>query len=114
MKVCCSTEIWKQKSSNFSLKSHIFAIFYNKIIQSLTGRKLKWHQNEIHMTRQIVTSGGAVMRSDKNDDFGWSIAKSTNGSFQRDVPTVLHHKNLPIDEQVISIGDLTMFMKGRD
>ena len=36
------------------------------------------------------------------------------GSFQRDVPTVLHHKNLPTYEQVISIGDLTMFMQGRN
>ena len=33
------------------------------------------------------------------------------GSFQCDILTVLHHKNLPTDEQVISIGDLTMFMQ---
>ena len=36
------------------------------------------------------------------------------GTFQRDVPIVLHHKNLTTDEQVISIGDLTMFMQGRN
>jgi len=38
----------------------------------------------------------------------------TLGSFQSDVITVLHNKNLPTDEQAIWIGDLTMFMQSRN
>ena len=45
-------------------------------VADLTGRKLKWLQNGIYMTRQVACrEGESDLRSYKNQDFGWSIAK---------------------------------------